>query len=430
MAEISLRKLLLTRLLLIAQGHVAQDDADKLRHDPALAAAVADESGIGATSEPLPSQPSLSRFITSLECPENKAALGEALLDMAITAFRWRRDHRHRQVTLDLDSTDLAAHGQQQGATYNGHYEHACFHPLLAYIAETRDLVGIQLREGHVASQTSAKEFVMPLIGRINGAIGLKTAVRADSAFAVPDLMDALDAAKVPFIMALRANQALDDLAGPLIASHRTYTPMNQGSASDETVWAFELQYAAESWAEERRVVLVVVDRHASDRATGRPAAKQAVREKFLTESVPDWFYLVTNYSPSQMNKYSVLAHYRQRGTMEQSIGEFKRDLRPRLSSPAFETNEVNLLLFGLAYQWLHIARKLAFQADPQPSCPMLATFRAMVLKVAVRLRRHARQAIFDISAPAFDAWQRLLAWLDRRQTRLSSRSPAPSPPS
>lgn len=414
--EISFGKLLICRLMLIMQGLIAQDDADKHRHNPAICAAVADGRGAAAIDEPLPSQPSLSRLLTALQTPENRAVLHDALLDMAIAAFPWRRPHKYRYLTLDLDSTDHETHGKQHGAAYNGHYKHNCLHPLIAVIAETHDLAGVNLRDGNVASQDGAAEFVLPLLARLKGTIGQITDVRADCAFAVPAVMDVLDTENIGFVMALRSNERLEKLAQPLIAERHEHAPIFEASASSERTWAFELEYAAKSWAKPRRVVLVVIERDDD--------------EVFLGRRTPHHFFLVTNFSNQLMPSWPLLEHYRQRGTIEQSIGEFKHDLRPRLSSREFATNEVNLLLFGLAYQWLHIARELAHQAAPQAHRPTLATFRARWLHIAVRVLRHARQRIFEIAADAYDSWQRLFAFLDRRQTRLASRSPAPSPPS
>ena len=37
------------------------------------------------------------------------------------------------RVVLDMDSTESPVHGQQEGSVYNGHFESACYHPLLLF---------------------------------------------------------------------------------------------------------------------------------------------------------------------------------------------------------------------------------------------------------------------------------------------------------
>ena len=39
----------------------------------------------------------------------------------------------HRQVILDMDSSERPVHGQQERTPYNGHFEYACQHPLFLF---------------------------------------------------------------------------------------------------------------------------------------------------------------------------------------------------------------------------------------------------------------------------------------------------------
>ena len=60
-------------LLLLCQGHRDQDDSDRLRHDPAIAAAAKSSGGPVPFDggDGLPSQPTLSRFVDQLSSEEN-----------------------------------------------------------------------------------------------------------------------------------------------------------------------------------------------------------------------------------------------------------------------------------------------------------------------------------------------------------------------
>jgi len=51
-------------------------------------------------------------------------------------------------ITLDIDHTDDAAHGQQELTFYNHHYGHYCYLPLLVFEAESGALVTSVLRQG------------------------------------------------------------------------------------------------------------------------------------------------------------------------------------------------------------------------------------------------------------------------------------------
>ena len=75
----SVGSLLRTFLLLIAQGHSDQDDADRLRSDPSLRASARDRRGV-ADEGYLASQPTLSRFLGMLSGAENLTVLCRGIL--------------------------------------------------------------------------------------------------------------------------------------------------------------------------------------------------------------------------------------------------------------------------------------------------------------------------------------------------------------
>jgi len=161
-----LSELLRTLLLLFAQGWRDQDDADELRDDPAMRLAVSDRRGVtplfsadsGSSkrrqrSVPagLASQPTLSRLISILGTAENMPRLRRSLVEVTrrrLLAASGGRRRRH--LTVDIDSLPVEVHGHQPGSQYNGHYHARIYHPLIASIAETGDLVDGMLRPGRV----------------------------------------------------------------------------------------------------------------------------------------------------------------------------------------------------------------------------------------------------------------------------------------
>lgn len=99
-------ELLRARLYALAQGYSAQDDADRLAHDPAMKMAVWDRPGEQTLEERLASQPSQSRLIDILTLtPGNRAALRDALGESCERHLRATGgDHAARRVTVDIDS--------------------------------------------------------------------------------------------------------------------------------------------------------------------------------------------------------------------------------------------------------------------------------------------------------------------------------------
>ena len=95
-------------------------------------------------------------------------------------------------VTLDLDSTICPVSGKtKQGAGF-GYTKVLCYHPLLAFRADTGEVVGARLRAG--GSQRGVVHFAKETIGRVRRAgAGGTIVVRADSGFWSYDMFDTLN---------------------------------------------------------------------------------------------------------------------------------------------------------------------------------------------------------------------------------------------
>ena len=95
-------------------------------------------------------------------------------------------------VTVDLDSTICAVSGKSKGGAAFGYTKELGYHPLLAFRADTGEVVGVGLREG--SSQRGVVHFAKETIGRVRraGARGTVT-IRADSGFWSYAMLAALD---------------------------------------------------------------------------------------------------------------------------------------------------------------------------------------------------------------------------------------------
>lgn len=40
------------------------------------------------------------------------------------------------EIVLDIDTTDMAIHGQQEGKFYHGYYDHYCYLPLYIFAGD------------------------------------------------------------------------------------------------------------------------------------------------------------------------------------------------------------------------------------------------------------------------------------------------------
>src|SRR6267142_7281826 len=110
-----------------------------------------------------------------------------------------------RRVTLDIDSSESPVHGTQEQSAYNGHFESVCYHPLFVFNPEG-DCLAAALRPGNVHSADGWDEVLLPVIDRCQLG-GRTVVVRADAAFAIPALYEALEQQGVAYAIRLPANQ-------------------------------------------------------------------------------------------------------------------------------------------------------------------------------------------------------------------------------
>jgi hypothetical protein len=404
----SLTELMRTGLLLLALGWRDTDDADVLNQDAALRLAVSDRKSTGpleqveGAPEGLASQPTLSRLTKMLTQENNRQTLNEALVWQTGRRLRASqpKGEKLEQVTVDVDSLPVEVHGEQPGSAYNGHYKTRIYHPLVASLGETGDLLHVRLREGQVHSANGSLEFIEEVVEQVKKHVSASVAVRMDAGFPGDELLTRLEDKGVAYVARMRNVEELKRQAAIPMWLH-SGTPTGEPATT-----YYEWEYQAKSWDRGRHAVLVVQQRK--------------------DELFPDTFWLVTNWTAEQMPADKLVELYRQRGTAEGHFGELMDVLAPALSSAArpktryrgqepvtrsvsidaFAQNEARLLLNALAYNLVHAARVLMEQATGERWG--LARFRERVLKVAARILVHSRRVVVAVSQQSANLWQTL----------------------
>src|SRR6056297_482482 len=308
-------ELIRERVFAMAVGCSAQDDVDRLAHDPAFRAAVWNRSGDKVADERLASQPTQSRLIgilTGQQC--NLEAVRNGLADSVQRHVVASGARRVKQATIDIDSFPIEVHGKQHGASYNGYYKKSVSHPLVASLSvhgdydSTRDgkrpgngFIHATLRQGQVHTANGMKRFVDKTDDHAH-AIAQHVDYRLDAGYTIPSVMDELSRKNRRFVGRLKTNAKLDALA----AEHIVRPPGRPPAGGYE--YTVELgSYKIDSWTHAQRLILVVVDR--PDPKTGQ------------LNLMPRWFFLVTNWPEESRSADELLAHYRKRGTFEDSVG-------------------------------------------------------------------------------------------------------------
>jgi hypothetical protein len=360
-------------------GYEDTNDAVRLARDPAMQAVV----GRRALEKQAASTNTLSRFETEvLVTEENLRGLGQLnaeWIDHAIARTR------HRRIILDMDSSESPVYGEQEGATYNGHFETVCYHPLFLF-NEFGDCEGAILRPGNVHSAERWREVLEPIVERYKKR-GIRLLFRADAAFAKPEVYDYLEPRDIGYAIRLPANEVLHEHI-----KHLLKRPVGR-PPKKPSIWYHDFQYQAKSWEHPRRVVAKV--------------------EWHRGELFPRVGFVVTNLNAKPEG---VVHFYNRRGTAEQWIKEGKYALNwTRLSCHKFIANQVRLQLFVLAYNLGNFLRRLCLPKTINDWS--LRSLQVKLIKIGGRIVRHARQIIFQLAEVAVT--RELFAAILERITRL-----------
>ena len=144
-------------------GYEDVNDAERLRHDPAMRWIVGGKAAQGRAASP--SQ--MGRFETQwLAAPKNLSALAD-LSGQWIDLVHGRRPPRG--IVLDMDSSVSPTHGEQEMSVWNGHYACTCYHPLFVF-NQFGDLERCALRPGNVHSADGWEDVLEPVVAALSEA--------------------------------------------------------------------------------------------------------------------------------------------------------------------------------------------------------------------------------------------------------------------
>lgn len=364
-------------------GYPDTNDADRLARDPAMRVVVSQR----ASSRRAAARSAMGRFETQiLTTEENQTALSRLNSSWVGAAVS---NTRAKRIILDMDSSESRVHGRQEGASYSGHFECVCFHPIFCF-NQHGDCEGAMLREGNVSSADRWRDLLEPIVERYRGS-GLRMLFRGDAGSARPEIYEYLETEGYEYAIRLPANQVLGREIDPLLAEHEIPKP------GHPVVIYHDFCYQAGTWDRTRRVV-AKIEWHAG-------------------ELFPRIGFIVTNRKDPAKG---IVHFYNGRGTCEQWIKEGKYALEwMRLSCHEFKDNAVRLVLFVLAYNLGNFLRRLALPGEM--AAWSLTSLKDRVIKVGARLVKHARRLVFQMAEVSLTR-----GMLARILDRISKLEPAP----
>lgn len=282
------------------------------------------------------------------------------------SVYRWFFDQvgTLRRITLDMDSTVLTRHGEQEGAMrgYNpGRRGRPSHHPLLAFVAEARMVANFWLRPGNAYTTNNVLAFIESTLRHLGDkTVGL---FRADSGFFDEAILNLLEGRKIDYIISAKLTQRLQ---AAIVRDARWW-------ALETGLELAEITYQAQGWTAPRRIVVV-------RQSVKRKAAPGKTLSLFADDpDLSGWRYgaMVTSLSLPDVD---VWRSYRGRADCENRIKELKADFGlDSFVLNNFWATEAALGFAMLAYNLISLFRQAVLRTKVQST---LATLHGQVLAI------------------------------------------------
>lgn len=352
-----LADILLARYLAIAAGYEDADDLDSLRHDPAF------KMALGKTPDAkigLASQPTMSRWENAPDL-RTTIRLTYELIDIYCDSY----GAPPASITLDIDDTFDAAHGEQQLTFWNGFHGERGYAPIHVYEAETARPVAFVLRPAKTPSGKEIAGHVRRLIRRIRSHWpDTRITLRGDGHYARPEVMAWCEAQQgVDYLFGMPGNAALRRDA-VIAASADACAVVRAENGLPVYRTHCETTYAAKSWNEVERRVIARIE-----------ATTLGLDVRTIVTSL-------AGSTPERRYEFDYCA----RGQAENLIKLHKTQLKSdRTSCSAACANQVRLILHTAAY-WLLWAVRQAIPKNAPLKRAEFATLQRCIVKIGARV--------------------------------------------
>lgn len=298
-----------------------------------------------------------------------------------LVCIRWSWARVPRAVTIVIDSTVVVRYGEKQAGAELGYNPkkpgRPSHHPLVAFLQETGDLVGLLWRPGSANTAAGTLEWIPGLVARLRAAGVEEITVRLDKGFFSEQLPRRLDELGVRFFLKVPNHRWLGD--------HRGAWRLN-GRAEGAFPRAQKVYSAAgELWG----FRLVALQGR-------RPLSEAAGTLALDTYEVTDTAHILTNVPGVQA--LTAWRRYNAGAVVEQRIEELGQLSIGQTAVDDLDSNRLLWAMGGLAYQLLHLLRTTALAQGWRTAQPK--RIRAWLFRMPGRFAVHGRQLYLYFHSP------------------------------
>ena len=131
----TVREMVSQRVYALALGYEDLNDHEQLRQDPVLKLLAGKED----LEQALAGKSTLNRLELSAGTSDRYKKITfwrQAIDELLVTVFLEAHAQAPEEIVLDIDTTDVALHGKQEGHFFHGYYDHYCYLPLYVFSGE------------------------------------------------------------------------------------------------------------------------------------------------------------------------------------------------------------------------------------------------------------------------------------------------------
>ena len=210
--EHSVQEMVSQRVYGLALGYEDLNDHEQLRTDPLFSVL----SGREELGRPLAGKSTLNRLELGdgTEDRYKKITFWKQGVDeLLVSVFIDSQEKAPEEIILDVDTTDLPLHGEQEGRFFHGYYDSYCYLPLYVFCGE--HVLCARLRQSNSDAYGGSLPEIQRIIRQIRTAWPeVKIILRGDCGFCRNELMSWCEAHGVDYVLGLARNQRLRRIIG------------------------------------------------------------------------------------------------------------------------------------------------------------------------------------------------------------------------
>jgi hypothetical protein len=393
LVEHGVAELVAQRIYGLALGYEDLNDHEELRRDPLLAVLVEKEDLTGEQRQRVRDQGTALAGKSTLNRMELGAAqLGEKerykkiLLDegavdrMLVDIFLQAQSAAPKEIVLDLDSTDIPLHGEQEERFFHGYYGHYCYLPL--YIVCGEHVLCARLRPSNIDGAKGSVAEVERIVAQIRQAWPqVRIIVRGDSGFCRDQLLSWCEEHGVDYVVGLAQNACLRREIAAASAQAESQFQQTGKAARVFTEFVYRTK---KSWSRSRRVIAKA--EHLEKGSNPRFVVTSLSLEETTFPAPPRW-------QPQSLYE----EFYCARGDMENRIKEQMMLFADRTSTSWLRSNQIRLYFSTVAYQLMQALRRLGL-AGTELATAQCHTLRLKLLKIGAQIRITVRKIWVSMS--------------------------------